>query len=210
MASETMIGRNINVNLKLLNPSFNNYERIVTLKVVDVLGDYCVTCFEKCEYSNKKQFPEKNTSLITAFTDVKTGDGYTLRFQVVGVTGKQQKQLKSNCYANNSQKKALRLMMQNEIQQEFSGKDLNSCCNSLFSNVAEEAILKSSRSIYSFSASKIFKMKVVASPQLDLVGLLSHHGGVDNFKSSLANSSAKMTDIPHIDLKEADEGEVLV
>ncbi|MEN2500914.1 MAG: ribosomal 40S subunit protein S1B, partial [Marteilia pararefringens] len=114
LAAESLRGRIVHVNTRLLNAK-NPHTKMMGLRVGDVFGKTCVTYFNYCKNIVTKQFPKRNTTLITAFEDVKTVDGFTLRVKVCGVTGKQFKQLKATCYANNRQQRAIREMMQRVV-----------------------------------------------------------------------------------------------
>jgi len=187
-SSESLKGRKIYTNLSVLG--FNETEYAISLRVQEVLNKNCVTLFDRLEYTMKPQFPERKCTLVTAYTDVRLLDGYTLRVKVCGVTGKQLKQLKSTCYANNRHTRALRQMMQQVVTEKLSKDKLNNAVNTAVTKVIENEIQKRSRSIYSLAKVQIFTMKVIKSPTHDLVSLLSYHGDIEQFKATLGNAMA--------------------
>ena len=58
-----------------------------------------------------KSMVKKNQTMIEAFADVKTTDGYTLRLFCIGFTNKPEHQAKKTCYAKTSKCKAIRKKM---------------------------------------------------------------------------------------------------
>ena len=57
------------------------------------------------------QLVKKWHTLIEAFVQTKTLDGYMLRIFCIGFTRRTSKQVKATCYTTNSQKKAIRRKM---------------------------------------------------------------------------------------------------
>jgi len=186
-AADSLKRRNVQINLSKLmdNVQYNN--RMMKLRVQDVIGKYCVTTFDSCFYTAYRQFPQKRATLIEAFTDVKTRDGFKIRVKVCGTTGKQFKQLKANCYASNAQQRAIREMMKKVLHDALSKEELNGCVKLMIDETLENQIIALSRRIYSLANCKIFKMKVVSTPVMDSLALLQHHNGTEAFKSTLAN-----------------------
>ena len=73
----------------------------------EVQGHYCLTQFYGMDFTTDKlrSLVRKWQTLIEAFVDVKTADGYVMRLFCIGFTKKRQNQLKKTCYANSSQVK---------------------------------------------------------------------------------------------------------
>jgi small subunit ribosomal protein S3Ae len=88
---------------------------------------------------------KKWRSLVEAFVDVKTTDGYVLRMFCIGFTKKQANSQRKTCYAQSAQKRALRAKMVSIMSKEAStcdlkelviklmpetlGKDIEKACN---------------------------------------------------------------------------------
>ena len=70
-------------------------------------------------------------TLIEAFIDVKTTDGYFLRIFVIGFTKRRTNQVKKTCYAQTSQCKAIRRKMVEIVQREISNSDVREVVNKL-------------------------------------------------------------------------------
>lgn len=58
-------------------------------------------------------------SLVEAFAQARTSDGYLLRAFVIGFTKRNNKQVKATCYAKNSQQKLIRQAMQEILVAEI-------------------------------------------------------------------------------------------
>lgn len=57
------------------------------------------------------QLVKKWHTLVEAFVQTKTADGYMLRIFAIGFTRRTGRQVRATCYAKNSQKKAIRKKM---------------------------------------------------------------------------------------------------
>ena len=68
-----------------------------------------------------KSMVKKNQSMIEAFADVRTTDGYVLRLFCIGFTDKPEHQAKKTCYAKTSKCKAIRRKMVEIMTKEVSG-----------------------------------------------------------------------------------------
>ena len=67
---------------------------------------------------------KKWRSLVEAFVDVKTTDGYVLRMFCIGFTKKRQNSQRKTCYAQSAQKRALRAKMVEIMNNEATSCDL--------------------------------------------------------------------------------------
>merc|ERR1712054_40759 len=96
------------------------------LQCEEVQGRYCLTQFYGMDFTTDKlrSMVRKWQSLIEAFVDVKTLDGYVLRLFCIGFTKKRMNQLKKTCYANSSQVKAIRKKMSEIMTREASSSSL--------------------------------------------------------------------------------------
>merc|ERR1711908_169509 len=68
-------------------------------------------------------------SLIEAWVDVKTTDGYVMRLFCIGFTKKRQNQLKKTCYADSSQQKLIRKKMRDIMVRESTSCELKELVN---------------------------------------------------------------------------------
>jgi len=108
--------------------------------------------------------------------DVKTSDGYTLRFFCVGFTKKRQNQIKKTSYAQTQQIKNIRRKMVEIITKEVGTGDLKETVNKLIPDSIGKDIEKACQSIYPLYDVFINKVKVLKRPRFDLGKLLEMHG----------------------------------
>ncbi len=96
--------------------------RKVKLQVEEVKGQDCYTNFYGMSITRDKlcQLVQKWHSLIEAFVQVKTADGYILRMFAIGFTKRTRHQIKATCYAKSSQRKDIRKIMMNAMIAEAS------------------------------------------------------------------------------------------
>jgi len=103
--------------------------RIIKLQIEEVKGYECYTNFAGISITRDKlcTLVKKWHSLIEAFVQAKTADGYLVRLFSIAFTKRQNKQVKATCYAKASQIKSIRQKMMeimvNETQKS-SLKDL--------------------------------------------------------------------------------------
>jgi small subunit ribosomal protein S3Ae len=103
--------------------------RVVKLQVEEVKGFDCFTNFCGVSITRDKMctLVKKWHSLIEAFVQAKTSDGYLVRLFSIAFTRRQNRQVKATCYAKQSKMKQIRQKMQeimvNEAQKS-SLKDL--------------------------------------------------------------------------------------
>jgi small subunit ribosomal protein S3Ae len=115
IASDALKGRVFETCLADLNggDEAQGYRKI-RLIVEDVQGYDCITNFHGMDMTRDKlcSLIRKWQSLIEAFVDVRTTDGYLLRIFCIGFTKKQSNQLASStCYAQSGQVRSIRKKM---------------------------------------------------------------------------------------------------
>jgi small subunit ribosomal protein S3Ae len=101
--------------------------RKIRLVCEDVQGNDVVTNFHGMDMTRDKlcSLIRKWQTLIEAFIDVRTTDGYYLRIFCIGFTKKQSNQAaKSTCYAQAGQVRSIRKKMFEIIGEECSKSDL--------------------------------------------------------------------------------------
>lgn len=101
--------------------------RKIRLVAEDVQGTNVITNFHGMDMTRDKlcSLIRKWQSLIEAFVNVRTTDGYFLRIFAIGFTKKQDKQrAKSTCYAQSGQVRNIRKKMFEILNEEASKCDL--------------------------------------------------------------------------------------
>merc|ERR1739848_693930 len=115
-------------------------------------------------------------SLIEAWVDVKTADGYVLRMFCIGFTKKRQNQFKKTCYANSSQQKLIRKRMRDIMTAQASTVELQELVNKFIPEVIGKEIEKACHGVYPLQNVHIRKVKMLKKPKFDLTKLLDIHG----------------------------------
>merc|ERR1712051_1106003 len=122
IASDGLKGRVYEVSLADLQAETDAERSFRKFKLIceDVQGKNCLTNFYGMNLTTDKlrSMVRKWQTLIEAFVDVKTLDGYVMRLFCIGFTKKRNNQLKKTCYANSSQQKLIRKKMRDIMTRE--------------------------------------------------------------------------------------------
>jgi len=180
IARDGLIGRVYEVSLADLKPhSEDDSFRKFKLKVAEVNGRQCLTNFSGMDMTTDKlrSLIRKWHTLIEAFSDVKTTDGYTLRIFAIGFTRSRPNQTKKTSYAQTSQVRRIRKKMVDIINKEASNVDLNELVAKFIPEIIGKEIEKATQGIYPLQNVFIRKVKVLRAPKTDLGKLLESHGG---------------------------------
>jgi len=178
IASDMLKGRVFELNLADLNKDEDQAYRKFKLQCEEVQGHFCLTSFYGMDFTTDKlrSMVRKWQSLIEAFVDVKTTDGYVLRLFCIGFTKKRMNQLKKTCYANAAQQKSIRKKMRDIMVREASSCELHELVNKFIPEVIGKEIEKACQSIYPLQNTFIRKVKMLKKPKFDLTKLLEIHG----------------------------------
>jgi len=182
VARDNLMGRIFEVSLGDLKIDGDDEAfRKFRLKVEDVKGNHCLTNFCGMDITTDKlrSLVRKWQSLIEAYVDVKTTDGYSLRLFCIGFTRRVNPGM-TTAYAQTSQVRAIRKKMVEIIQREASNCDLNGVVDKLMSEIIGHTIEKQTQSIYPLFNVIIRKVKLLRSPKVDVTKLLELHGGQEN------------------------------
>ncbi len=133
---ETIKGRIFEVSVGDLNPGSKSAYQKVKLIVDDaseIANKECVTNFHGLNTTKDHlcSLIRKWHTLIESFVDVKTSDGFVLRFFVIAFTMKTRGQLKATAYAQRSQVKLIRKKMNEVIHKEVSRSTLKELVSKL-------------------------------------------------------------------------------
>lgn len=201
IASEGLKGRVFEVSLADLNggDEAQGYRKI-KLVCEDVHGYDVLTNFHGMDITRDKlcSMIRKWQTLIEAFVDVRTTDGYYLRMFCIGFTKKQSnQQAKSTCYAQSGQVRAIRRKMFDIMTEEASKCDLKELVQKFISmpeSIGLE-IEKACQSIFPLQNVCIRKVKVLRKPKFDLVKLMELHGdsGGEDTGAALDKIAAETT-----------------
>lgn len=198
IASEGLMGRVFEVSLADLNGGDENQGyRKIKLVCEDVNGYDVLTNFHGMDMTRDKlcSLIRKWQSLIEAFVDVRTTDGYYLRMFCVGFTKKQSnQQAKSTCYAQSGQVRNIRRKMF-EIMTESAKCDLKELVAKFMAESIGLEIEKACQSIFPLQNVFIRKVKVLRKPKFDLVKLMELHqgNGSEDTGAALDKAAAETT-----------------
>jgi len=130
LSADSLKGRVFEISLADLNRDQTEQPwRKMKVQVEEVKGYDCFTNFYGMDITRDKlcTLVKKWHTLVEAFVQTKTADGYLLRMFCIGFTKRTSRQVKATCYAKSSQKKIIRKKMMevmiNECQKS-SLKDL--------------------------------------------------------------------------------------
>ena len=125
-----------------LNKDEDHAYRKMRLQCEEVQGRYCLTQFYGMDFTTDKlrSLVRKWQTLIEAFVDVKTADGYVMRLFCIGFTKKRNNQLKKTCYANSSQVKLIRKKMRDIMTAQATSCELQELVNKFIPEVIGKEI----------------------------------------------------------------------
>merc|ERR1712080_705233 len=149
IASDGLKGRVYEVSLADLQNENDAERSFRKFKLVceEVQGKNCLTNFHGVGLTTDKlrSMVKKWQTLIEANCDVKTTDGYTLRFFCIGFTRKQEMSTKKTAYAQAGQVRNIRKKMIDIISREVSSTDLKDVVNKLIPIPLPETLRRPAR-----------------------------------------------------------------
>ncbi|CAH8524736.1 unnamed protein product [Heterobilharzia americana] len=178
IASEALKGRVVTLSLGDLSEKNEEVFRKFKLQIEDVQGRHCLTNFHGLELTRDKlcSVVVKWRSTIEAHVDVKTTDGYLLRFFIITFTPSVPRSERRHTYAQTTRIKRIRARLVEIIQQEVSSCDLKEVVNKLIPDSIAQDARKAASWIYPLSETFIRKVKVLKKPKVDLARLMELHG----------------------------------
>ncbi|KAL8443968.1 hypothetical protein Emag_005752 [Eimeria magna] len=178
LAVDSLRGRVYEMNLADLNLDEDQGFRKIKLQCEEIQGRSCLTDFHGMNITRDKlcSLIRKWHSLIEAFVDVQTLDGYTLRMFCIAFTERRPNQIKSTCYARSSQIRAIRKKMVSIMAAEASKCQLRDLVKKFIPESIGKSIEAACRSIFPLQNVLIRKVKVIKKPKFDLTKLMELHG----------------------------------
>ena len=169
IAADSLRGRVFEVSLADLNRDSNEQAwRKMKVQVEEVKGYDCFTNFYGMSVTKDKlcTLVKKWHTLIEAFVQTKTLDGYLIRTFCIGFTKRTSKQVRATCYAQNSQKKLIRNKMMEIMMNEIQ------------------------KSTYRELVKKLYVLPLILIISLALLRLLASRSKRNALKSSLSRTSS--------------------
>jgi len=183
---DSLMGRVFEVSLgDLKTKGEDDAFRKFKLKTEEVSGFQCLTNFYGMDLTTDKlrSLVRKWHTLIEAYVDVKTTDGYTLRLFCIGFTKRRMGQNRKTSYAQSAQTKVIRRKMVEIMSREGSNCDLHTLVQTkLITELIGREITKATEGVYPLQNVMIRKVKMLKAPKTDVTKLMELHGGVDSVK----------------------------
>jgi len=180
VARDTLVGRVVELSLGDLKADTEEEAfRKFKLRVEDVNGFNCLTQFHGMALTTDKlrSLVRKNQSLIEAYVDVRTSDGYAVRLFAIGFTKKHRDHVKNTAYASAAQTRAIRKKMKEIIAKETTALDLQQLVEKLMLETIGKEIEKHTQAIYPLKDCLIRKAKMLRTPKADVSKLVEAAGG---------------------------------
>jgi small subunit ribosomal protein S3Ae len=182
IARDTLMGRVVEVSLGDLKENAEEEAfRKFKLRVEDVNGFNCLTQFNGMDLATDKlrSLVRKNQTLIEAYVDVRTSDGYSVRLFAIGFIKKHKDHQKNTAYASAAQQRAIRKKMKEIMNKETNAIDLHALVDKLMLETIGKEIEKHTQAIYPLKDCLIRKVKMLRSPKIDVSKLVEGAGGAD-------------------------------
>jgi len=185
-ANDYLKGRVLEVSLADLNNNQEDGFRKIKLQVQEIQGKNCLTNFHGMDFTSDKlrSLVKKWQSLIEAFVDVKTTDGYLLRLFTIAFTQRRKNQLRKTTYATHAQIRQIRKKMFEIMTREATACDLKELVQKFVPEVIGKEVEKACQGIYPLQNVYVRKVKILKAPKFDLGKLLELHGESGEDKGS--------------------------
>mmetsp|Transcript_25540 Transcript_25540/g.35946 ORF Transcript_25540/g.35946 Transcript_25540/m.35946 type:complete len:262 (+) Transcript_25540:96-881(+) len=177
IASDGLKGRVVEFSLADLQKNEALAYRKIKLCVEDVQGFNCLMNFHGMDMTRDKlcSLIRKKQSIIEASVDCRTTDGYIVRLFCIAFTKPQGNQIKSTCYAQSAQSRAIRAKMVQHMSELGTKGDLKALVKELISAPIGDNIAQSASTIFPIKDCFIRKVKVLKKPKFDVTALMEWH-----------------------------------
>jgi small subunit ribosomal protein S3Ae len=157
------------------NASEAEHWRKLKFQINEIKGFDCYTNFHGMDITRDKacSMVKKWHSLIEAFVQAKTSDGYILRMFCIGFTKKTQRQVKATAYAKASHQKLIRKKMMEIMQSTIQKSTLKDLVKTLVKEEIGKKIQKECYKIFPLEDNcMVRKVKILKKPKFDLTKLM--------------------------------------
>jgi len=177
IAADSLKGRVFEACMADLQGDEDQAHRKVKLYCDDVQGKNLLTTFHGMELTTDKarSLVRKWQTLIEAFVDVKTADGYVLRLFAIGFTKRRPNQVRKTSYAQSSQIRKIRRKMMQIMRREAANVELKDFVIKLIPESIGKQIEKECQSIYPLKDCYVRKIKTLRRPKFDAFRLAEAH-----------------------------------
>lgn len=174
-SADSLRGRVFTTTLADCNNSADaEHWRKLKFQIDEIKGFDCYTNFHGMDVTRDKlcSLVKKWHSLIEAFVQAKTTDGYLVRLFAIAFTRRHKHQVKATCYAKGSQQKILRSKMMEIMLGEVTKNSLKELFKKLVTDQVGKQITKECVKIFPLENVLIRKVKVLKKPKFDLTKLM--------------------------------------
>lgn len=175
VAADSLRGRVFDISLGELNSEAHDSAwRKVKVQVEEIKGFDCYTNFHGLDVTRDKlcSLVKKWHSLIEAFVQAKTVDGYLVRIFAIAFTRRHKHQVKATCYTKTSHQKQLRQKIMEILVAECAKSSLKDLFKKLITDQVAKQITKDCSKIFPLENVLIRKVKVLKKPKFDLTKLM--------------------------------------
>jgi len=200
IADSFLKDRHVEVSLGDLGTDEQRSFRKITLRIEAIQGRTCLTNFHGMDFTTDKlrSLVKKWQTLIEGCIDLKSTDGYSIRFFCIAFTARRRNQIKKTSYAQSAQIRQIRKKMFEIMTQEVTSCDLKEIVAKLTSSTGREIqdtigskIQKACHNIYPLQNVYIRKVKILNEPKLDLSKLMELHGGGEAVDTDMGTKVSK-------------------
>jgi len=200
LASDGLKGRVFEVCLADLKQDETQSHLKLKFMCEDIQGNRVLTNFHGMDLTRNKicSLVKKWHTLIEAWVDVKTTDGYLLRLFVIGFTKRRRNQVAKTSYAQASQIRKIREKMVEIVKEDAEKCDLKGLCQRLLTNATAREIEKKAAGTYPLQDVYIRKAKVLRKPKFDLSKLMEFHAAAGEDTGVAVESKEDDTAVPEL------------
>ncbi|ORY28353.1 ribosomal protein S3Ae [Neocallimastix californiae] len=161
--------------------------RKIKLRIDEIQGKNCLTNFHGLGITSDKlrSLVKKWQSLVEAYIDVKTTDGYLLRCFIIGFTQRRKNQIRKTTYAQTAQIKQIRKKIFEIVTAEATTCDMKEFVGKFTLEIIGKRIEKATHNIYPLNNVLLRKVKILKHPKYDVGKLMELHGGSDDMGSKV-------------------------
>jgi len=175
IAADSLRGRVFEISLADLNREAHEHSwRKVKVQCEEVKGYEAYTNFHGMDITRDKNCTliKKWHTLVEAFAQAKTADGYIVRMFSIAFTKRTKAQVKATCYAKASQQRLIRQKMMEIMVNECQKSSLRDLFKKFLSDQVSKQITKECSKIFPLENVLIKKVKVLKKPKFDLTKLM--------------------------------------
>jgi small subunit ribosomal protein S3Ae len=165
-------------------------------QIDEVKGFDCYTNFYGMDISRDKacSMIKKWHSLIEAFVQAKTADGYTLRLFCIAFTKRTKRQVKATCYAKNSHQRVIRKKMMEIMSATVQKSTLKELVKIFVKEEIGKQIQTECSKIYPLQDNcMVRKVKILKKPKFDLTKLMELYKDKPEAEKPTAEGAATNT-----------------